>query len=240
MLYLLDPEQPDQGFPDPEQAETEPNGLLAVGGDLSPGRLVAAYRRGIFPWYSEGQPILWWSPDPRMVLYPNMLHISRSLRRTLRRSGYLVSFDRDFGSVIRGCAAPRQQETGTWILPEMAEAYSNLHARGIAHSVEVWRGEQLVGGLYGVALGGAFFGESMFSTASDASKVALVALCKLLEEEGYKLVDCQLYSDHLKRMGATETPRDLFLRELPSALLLEPLNRWPRELLPARALIHGD
>ncbi len=230
MLYLLDAEQPDQGFPDPQLAESEPNGLLAVGGDLSPTRLLAAYRRGIFPWYSAGQPILWWSPDPRMVLFPRRLHISRSLRRTLGRRRYEYSFDRDFSGVLEGCASPRSGTDGTWILPEMKAAYRKLHGLGFAHSVEIWQDEQLVGGLYGVALGGIFFGESMFSRASDASKVALAALCALLDEKGYSLIDCQMHSDHLVRMGAEELPRQEFLGWLNTSSGTFTDNNWPQHL----------
>lgn len=214
MLYLLDAEHPDQGFPDPQLAESEPNGLLAVGGDLSPTRLQAAYRQGIFPWYSVGQPILWWSPDPRMVLFPQRLHISRSLRRTLGREHYEYSFDQDFSGVIDGCAAPRSDADSTWILPEMRAAYLALHDLGFAHSVEVWQDDQLVGGLYGVALGRVFFGESMFSRASDGSKVALAALCARLNEQDYSMIDCQMHSDHLVRMGAEELTRADFLARL--------------------------
>jgi leucyl/phenylalanyl-tRNA--protein transferase len=217
MLFRLSP-RPAAPFPDPALAETEPNGLLAVGGDLSPDRLRNAYRAGVFPWYGEDQPILWWSPDPRLVLFPDRLHVSRSLRRTLRRDGFRVSLDRDFAAVIQACAAPRPAADGTWILPEMAQAYGRLHALGLAHSAECWRGGELVGGLYGVAIGRTFFGESMFSRATDASKVALVHLVRRLSAWGFALVDCQVYTPHLASLGAVEIPRAEFLRRLAEAV----------------------
>ncbi len=215
MIHLLDGTPPEQPFPDPQTAETDPDGLLAVGGDLSPARLINAYRRGIFPWYSAGQPILWWSPDPRMVLFPERLHVSRSLRRTLRRGEYQITFDRDFGAVIRACAeVPRPGQEGTWITPEMMEAYETLHRLGLAHSVEAWYRGELAGGLYGVALGRIFFGESMFSTRSDASKVAFVHLVRSLQAAGSPLIDCQVHTDHLASLGAAPLPRARFLELL--------------------------
>lgn len=217
MLFQLAP-RPTAPFPDPALAETEPNGLLAVGGDLSPQRLRSAYRLGIFPWYGAGQPILWWSPDPRLVLFPDRLRISRSLRKTLRRGAFTVSLDRDFGAVIRACAAPRPDADGTWILPEIARAYERLHALGLAHSAEAWQGDELVGGLYGVAMGRVFFGESMFTRASDASKVALVHLVRSLAGWGYVLIDCQVYTPHLASLGAVEIPRAEFQRRLAEAV----------------------
>ena len=217
MLFQL-ASRPTAPFPDPALAETEPNGLLAVGGDLSPQRLRSAYRLGIFPWYGAGQPILWWSPDPRLVLFPDRLRISRSLRKTLRRGAFTVSLDRNFGAVIRACAAPRPDADGTWILPQIARAYERLHALGLAHSAEAWQGDELVGGLYGVAMGGVFFGESMFSRASDASKVALVHLVRSLAGWGYVLIDCQVYTPHLASLGAVEIPRAEFQRRLAEAV----------------------
>ncbi|HHH13116.1 MAG TPA: leucyl/phenylalanyl-tRNA--protein transferase [Thiolapillus brandeum] len=214
MIHLLDGSPPDLPFPDPATAETEPDGLLAVGGDLSPARLVNAYRQGIFPWYSAGQPILWWSPDPRMVLFPERLHVSRSLRRTLRRGTFEVTFDRDFGAVIRACAAPREGQGGTWITPEMIDAYETLHRLGLAHSVEAWHRGELAGGLYGVALGRLFFGESMFSAVSDASKVAFVQLVRTLQALGCPMIDCQVHTDHLESLGAELVPRRHFLQLL--------------------------
>ncbi len=205
-------------FPPPELAEE--SGLLAVGGDLSPQRLLAAYAAGIFPWFSEGQPLLWWSPDPRLVLYPERLHRSRSLQKTLRRQRFTVTFDTAFAQVIHACATV-QRGSGTWITHGMQRAYQRLHALGYAHSVECWSTSEspsLVGGLYGVALGGCFFGESMFSHVPDASKVALVALVDRLQTAGCRLIDCQMSTDHLLSLGACEIPRREFLRQLHLAL----------------------
>lgn len=199
-------------FPPAEQALPNPNGLLAVGGDLSVERLLIAYRQGIFPWYEEGQPLLWWSPDPRTVLAPGSIHASRSMRRFLRRSELRVSFDQAFAEVIAACAAPREYTDATWITPDMQQAYINLHQLGHAHSVEVWEGDQLVGGLYGVALGRMFFGESMFSRRSNASKTALLALGAVLRRLGCELIDCQMPTEHLSSMGAREVPRVEFIR----------------------------
>lgn len=213
MLFLLDAEHHYQ-FPDPELAETEPNGLLAVGGDLRPERLLNAYRRGIFPWYSADQPILWWSPDPRTVLYPERLHLSRSLRKRLRHSGLEIAFDRDFAGVIDACAAPRAKQPGTWITTDMRRAYLRLHGLGYAHSVEVREGDALVGGLYGVAIGRVFFGESMFSRVDDGSKFALAGLVHCLREWGFRLIDCQVHTDHLISLGAEEITRREFGRLL--------------------------
>lgn len=236
MLYLLDPDDPGQGFPDPERAERDPDGLLAIGGDLSPTRLLDAYRNGIFPWYSGDQPILWWSPDPRTVLYPDRVLVSRSLRRSLRRAGFEVSFDLAFDDVIRACAGPRRDADGTWITTEMTRAYRQLHLLGHAHSVEVWQGGVLAGGLYGVAIGKAFFGESMFSTVRDASKIALVALCRRLVDRGYLVIDCQVRTDHLLRLGAEEMPRRDFLSLVRRACALPDHHSWPRERRPASEL----
>lgn len=197
-------------FPPLEQALREPDGLLAAGGDLSPERLLAAYRHGCFPWFSAGQPILWWSPDPRMVLFPGELHVSRSLRRTLRRGDFTISFDRDFAAVIRACAGPRRHADGTWITPAMQQAYLELHRRGIAHSVEAWQNGELVGGLYGLALGRVFFGESMFSRRDDASKAAFVTLVERLRDAGFALIDCQMHTAHLARFGARAIAREQF------------------------------
>lgn len=210
MLYSLDDTDPAAPFPDPADAEQDPDGLLAVGGDLTPARLLNAYRRGIFPWFGEQDPILWWSPDPRMVLFPDRLKISRSLGKTLRRKKFTVSFDLAFSQVIQACAAPRKDEPGTWISDEMIQAYEQLHRRGVAHSAEAWNGDELVGGLYGIALGRVFFGESMFSKATDASKVAFVSLVKRLQQSGYELIDCQVYTQHLESLGAELIPRRAF------------------------------
>jgi len=202
-------------FPDVELALTEPDGLLAVGGDLSCERLTTAYKNGIFPWYSEGQPILWWSPDPRMVLRPNEIKVSRSLAKTIRKKNFTVTLDQNFKDVISACSKPRlekgAEQSETWILDEMIEAYVNLHEAGFAHSVECWLEDKLVGGLYGVAIGNVFFGESMFSKVSDASKIAFVFLSNQLEKWGYELIDCQVYTSHLESLGAYMMPRDQFI-----------------------------
>lgn len=236
MLYLLDGSPADTPFPDPSHAEADPNGLLAVGGDLSPRRLLQAYRAGVFPWYSDDQPILWWSPDPRMVLFPGELHVSRSLRKTLRRGCFEVSVDHAFGQVIRACAGPRRDGDGTWLLPEMIDAYQTLHELALAHSVEVWQDGELVGGTYGVALGRAFFGESMFSHRTDASKVALVQLVELLRTAAFVFIDCQVYTGHLERLGAREIPRQDFLALLHQALREPPLKDWALPARPASIL----
>jgi leucyl/phenylalanyl-tRNA--protein transferase len=210
----------DYRFPPVEFAS--PEGLLAVGGDLRVERLLEGYRHGIFPWYNEGQPILWWSPDPRAVLFPKKLGISRSLRKTLRREVFDVTFDTRFRDVMQACAEPREQHPrgGTWITAEMTEAYVRLHERGYAHSVETWQDGELVGGLYGVALGGIFFGESMFSRRSDASKVALAWLTRHLDAWNFLLIDCQLPTPHLASLGAEELRRNVFLDHLDAALKL--------------------
>jgi leucyl/phenylalanyl-tRNA--protein transferase len=204
----------DDPFPPLSRAAREPNGLLAAGADLSSARLVEAYGQGIFPWFSEGQPILWWSPDPRMVLFPGALKVSRSLGRTLRKEPFELRADSAFGRVMEACAAPRAGQDGTWITDAMREAYGELHRQGIAHSVEAWRDGELVGGLYGIALGRAFFGESMFSRVPDASKVALVALARSLEAWGFGMIDCQMKTAHLASLGAHEIPRAEFARRL--------------------------
>jgi leucyl/phenylalanyl-tRNA--protein transferase len=204
----------DSDFPPLERALRRPNGLLAAGGDLSAARLIAAYRRGIFPWYSEGEPILWWSPDPRMVLFPAELKITRSLAKTLRRQRFEVTADAAFERVIEGCSAPRAGQPGTWITAEMKRAYCRLHALGIAHSVESWQDGELVGGLYGVAIGRAFFGESMFARVSDASKAALARLVPQLERWGFGMIDCQMRTALLASFGAREIPRREFARRL--------------------------
>jgi len=201
-------------FPEVERALAEPNGLLAAGADLSLPRLLEAYRNGIFPWFGRDQPILWWSPDPRMVLFPAELKVSRSLARTLRNAHFEVRADTAFDAVIEGCRQPRRGESGTWITEEMTEAYGTMHRAGFAHSVETWLDDKLVGGLYGVALGRAFFGESMFARVSDASKVALVALARQLQHWEFGLIDCQMNTAHLASMGAREIPRAEFTRRL--------------------------
>lgn len=203
-------QNPSDSFPPIEQALDEPNGLLAAGGDLSTERLISAYRAGIFPWYSPGEPILWWSPDPRCVLIPDQMHISRSMRKRLKKKDYTVIFNRNFAQVIDACSAPRRGEDGTWITDEMKDAYCNLHKKGLAHSVEVYIDDELVGGLYGLAIGKLFFGESMFSKVKDASKIAFIKMVEQLEKWGYALVDCQVSNDHLFSLGATEINRREF------------------------------
>jgi leucyl/phenylalanyl-tRNA---protein transferase len=212
--YWIDSNDPEIAFPDVELALRDPDGLLALGGDLSIPRLLHAYRLGIFPWFGPRQPILWWSPDPRLVLYPRDLHISRSLAKTLRRGRFHVTLDRDFKAVIEQCGAPRQGQTGTWITPEMQAAYIDLHTAGYAHSVECWLGGELAGGLYGVAIGRIFFGESMFARVTDASKVAFVRLVRQLQRQEFRLIDCQVHTPHLASLGAISIPRREFVRIL--------------------------
>jgi leucyl/phenylalanyl-tRNA---protein transferase len=204
-------------FPPPQLAGK--TGLLAVGGDLSEERLLLAYSLGIFPWYSEDEPILWWSPDPRFVLYPGEIRISKSLEKVIKRGVFDVTFDAAFGQVIKLCAlAGRRESEGTWIVPDMVDSYSKLHESGYAHSVEAWKDGALAGGLYGVSLGRCFFGESMFTLENNASKVAFACLVQYLEENSFGLIDCQVSTGHLRRFGAREIPRSLFLKELRKAL----------------------
>ncbi len=238
-LTLLRPEDPPETFPDPAQALDSPNGLLALGGDLSPERLLAAYRRGIFPWYEDGQPIMWWSPDPRAVLLPGKLHVSRSLRRTLCSGRYTVSANQNFAGVINACAGTRALQ-GTWITAEMRAAYLQLHELGHAHSIETWLGDQLVGGLYGLAIGRVFFGESMFSTESDASKVALAALMHQLAGRGFGLLDCQIETGHLNSLGSQLMDRAEFVSAV-SSLTASPLQEsgWRFGPGPTRSLVPG-
>jgi leucyl/phenylalanyl-tRNA--protein transferase len=214
-LTLLDPYAPHEAFPPTELAWGSPNGLLAMGGDLSPIRLINAYRAGIFPWFNQGEPIYWWSPDPRAVLYPHKIKISRSLKKTLRNKGYQLYFDRDFSAVVKACAAPRSTQSGTWITDEMLNAYQHLHKLGVAHSVEVYNAEDhLVGGLYGIASNGVFSGESMFSRESNTSKVALVTLAHYLQKWGFTVIDCQIESAHLTSMGAENIRRSDYIKVL--------------------------
>ena len=209
MIPWLDGDKP---FPPVHRALEEPNGLLAAGGELSVERLLEAYRHGIFPWYSDGQPVLWWSPDPRMVLAPRELAISRSLRKRLRNGVYEIRIDTCFADVMRACAEPREGQAGTWITDEMAQAYAELHRGGYAHSVETWIEGELAGGLYGVSIGRMFYGESMFSRASDASKIALAHLARQLERWEFGLIDCQMATPHLASLGAHEIARKDFVR----------------------------
>jgi len=225
---------PDSPFPPLARALRRPNGLLCAGGDLSPQRLLTAYRQGIFPWYSEGEPILWWSPDPRQVLFTDELHISRSLRRQLNKRAFYIRYNTAFRQVILGCAAPRRGQAGTWITDEMIEAYCALHALGYAHSVEAWQGGQLVGGLYGLLIGRVFFGESMFSRVDNASKVALVHLVARLRQMGVPLIDCQQETAHTASLGARPIPRRAFLSLLRQLVDQPPLAPFvpSAEVLP--------
>ncbi len=213
-------------FPPINKALREPNGLLAAGGDLSAARLVAAYRHGCFPWYQDGQPLLWWSPDPRTVLLPDNLHISRSLSKTLRNDQFSVTFDHNFAEVIHACSEPRKDEGGTWITSEMQAAYFELHTQGYAHSVEVWHQDKLVGGLYGIAIGQLFFGESMFSRMSNASKVGFVTLVSALKAAGFVLIDCQMPTEHLLSLGAGSISREIFSEYLASHLDAPTRMQW--------------
>lgn len=217
-------------FPPPEEAA--PDGLLAIGGDLSSERLLLAYKLGIFPWYNDGQPILWWSPDPRLILEPQEFHISRRLRQIINKGVLKVTFDKAFESVIRACASvPRRGQDGTWITPDMEKAYIRLHEEGFAHSVESWLGGQLVGGIYGVSLGRCFFGESMFSYKSNASKVALAALVERLKAWDFHLLDAQVTTRHLLSLGAQEIPRSMFLKRLKEALRFPTQKgKWPDKI----------
>jgi leucyl/phenylalanyl-tRNA--protein transferase len=212
-IPFLDPQMPDD-FPSVENALRDPDGLLAAGGDLRPDRLLAAYRRGIFPWYSEGQPVLWWSPDPRTVFATDRMHVPRRLARWLRGCDWRVRADTAFETVMRACAAPRARQRGTWIDEDMLAAYSGLHALGHAHSIEAWNGDTLAGGIYGVAVGRMFFGESMFSAMENGSKVALLALACALRSWHYPLLDAQIASPHLFTLGAFEIGRGEFVREV--------------------------
>ena len=239
-IAWLDPFDSTSAFPAVEEALNDPEGLLAVGGDLSSERLLLAYREGIFPWYEEGQPILWWSPNPRTVLYPERLKISRSLGKTLRNKPWTISFDQAFDRTVAACAEPRAKSHGTWITQEMCTAYCRLHNEGYAHSVEVWDDhENLIGGLYGVAIGRLFSGESMFSRKPDASKVALVFLARHLQAWGYPLIDCQLSSPHLDSLGAQSIARSQYIQQL---------KRWcpmvgqpsPWEVDPTLEIVNGS
>jgi len=213
-LLGSDPESP---FPPTDTALDHPPGLLAVGGDLSPARLINAYRQGIFPWYSEEQPILWWSPAPRCVIYPDSVHVSRRLRRRYNQGNFTLTTDQAFDEIIEACSKPRPNQEGTWITSEMKSAYVRLYEMGVAHSVEIHIDNQLAGGIYGLALGRVFFGESMFSKREDASKITLVALCRQLHQWGFTLLDCQISNSHLLSMGAKEISREAFEKYLPTA-----------------------
>ena len=226
MLTWLERDDP---FPPVETALKNPNGLLCAGADLSTGRLLDAYRHGIFPWYSGDEPILWWSPDPRMVLRCDELKVSRSLAKSIRNKGFELKIDSAFSKVTRACAEPRKGEAGTWLGKDMQAAYLALHRAGHAHSFETWQGDALVGGLYGIAIGRMFYGESMFSRATDASKVALVGLVETLRERGFPLIDCQQKTPLLASLGAREIPRRQFLRRVAALVNYpEPSGKWTR------------
>ena len=220
------------GFPPVDRALRDPDGLLAIGGDLATATLLDAYQRGIFPWYSSGQPILWWSPNPRCVLELDNLKISRSLRKTLRKDIYQVSFNHCFDQVIQACAGPRRGNRETWLTPEMTAAYQQLHQQGHAISIETWRDNELAGGLYGIAIGRVFFGESMFSIHPDASKVALVCLVRELQQKNFRIIDCQVHSRHLQSLGATPMQRDLFVNLLNHYCAPPVTYDWPVERVP--------
>ena len=232
MPYLL---TNDLAFPNPRNAWHDPQGLIAVGGDLSPARLKLAYQMGIFPWYSEHDPILWWSPDPRTVLYLDELKVSRSLNKSIRNKGYVAYLNRDFEMVIQLCAQLRSNEQGTWITQEMLDAYMTMHQLGMAHCVSVYQNNTLVGGLYGPSLGKFFFGESMFSKASDASKVALYYLVEYLKQQEFIMIDCQMPNDHLSSLGCREIPRNEFLDILQQDVYHEQRNIWQPKLLSVSA-----
>ena len=223
-LPFIPPEDKTFRFPNVERSLIEPNGLLAFGGDLSSARLLSAYRSGIFPWFSDDQPILWWSPDPRMVLFPDELHISRSLNKALKKTELMFSYDNAFDRVIEACSQPREKQKETWITFEMKQAYHQLHRQGYAHSFEVWDNDKLVGGLYGVAIGQVFFGESMFSHQTNASKIAFVLGVNLLISWGYQLIDCQVETEYLESFGAKNISRREFINYLTQLTNKSPLE----------------
>lgn len=238
-LHWLDPRDPDQNFPPSHLAMRDPNGLLAIGGDLSVARMLRAYSQGIFPWYNPDEPILWWCPDPRAVLRPDQLKVSRSLSKSIARKDYAVTLDRVFPDVLNACAGARAKSRGTWLGPDMQHAYCELHEQGHSHSVEVWRDGELIGGLYGVSVGRVFFGESMFSHANDASKIALYYLCEQLKQWSYELIDCQISSAHLTTLGAAEISRRSFLELLAPAVRLQGQDgRWQFDLDVPRSSTH--
>ncbi len=223
-IHWLD--QNTGAFPHYQCALEEPSGLLAAGGDLSPERLISAYSLGIFPWYNPGEPILWWTPDPRSVIYPKQFKANRSLRKAIKKSGFKITIDTCFDRVIEHCAQPRRDDEGTWINPDINAAYNQLHQMGIAHSIETWHEGKLVGGLYGLAIGKAFFGESMFSRKDNASKVAFAHLCEQLTLWDFDLIDCQVHNTYLESLGAIEIPRVEFLAQLKQAILKDHHREW--------------
>ena len=228
MIPWLDPNSTD--FPPISEALDDPNGLLAAGGDLSALRLVSAYRQGIFPWFNPGEPILWWSPDPRCTLRPEKIHISKSLRKAIRKTDFTITFDQAFDEVIAACAAPRAYSDETWITRQMQNAYGELHYRGYAHSVELWQDGELSGGLYGIAIGKLFFGESMFSRRTNASKIAFACFARQLEKWGYALIDCQIENDHLTSLGAETISRKRFQQYLSDYLTVSAGHSWQFEI----------
>ncbi|MES2488758.1 MAG: leucyl/phenylalanyl-tRNA--protein transferase [Pseudomonadota bacterium] len=236
-LHWLDPRDPDQHFPPSHLAMRDPNGLLAIGGDLSITRMLRAYSQGIFPWYNPDEPILWWCPDPRAVLQPDQMKVSRSLGKSIARKDYAITFDRVFSDVLDACAGARAKSRGTWLGSDMQQAYCDLHEQGHSHSIEIWRKGQLIGGLYGVSVGRVFFGESMFSRANDASKIALYYLCEQLKQWSYELIDCQISSAHLASLGAQEISRGAFLELLAPAVQRSGRSgRWQFDIdVPASA-----
>jgi leucyl/phenylalanyl-tRNA--protein transferase len=239
IVWLSERDSPD-AFPPVERALREPDGLLAAGGDLSPARLLAAYRRGIFPWYSYGQPILWWCPDPRAVLFPQDFRTTRSLAKSMRNKGMTTRIDTAFDAVIAACGSEKIRPDGTWLSPEMQAAYVRLHRLGHAHSVETWMADRLVGGLYGVSIGGVFFGESMFSFETDASKIALRRLCDHLKDRGFHMIDCQMATPHLQSLGARLLPRTQFIQLLASHACSDPsAQRWGDPILPEQQATHA-
>ncbi|MAZ87901.1 MAG: leucyl/phenylalanyl-tRNA--protein transferase [Cellvibrionaceae bacterium] len=228
-LAWLEPDSLD--FPPTDTALEDPNGLLAAGTTLSCEQLIAAYQQGIFPWFEDGQPVLWWSPSPRLVLLPEELHISKSMKKLLKKSEFEVTTDLAFDEVIHHCAAPRPDQQGTWITEEISEAYQEMHARGLAHSVEVWQNDELVGGLYGIAMGQIFFGESMFALTANASKYGFIYLIRALKQLNYKLIDCQVHTNHLASLGAKEIPRHDFENYLLNFIKEGSLTaEWPKDL----------
>jgi leucyl/phenylalanyl-tRNA---protein transferase len=235
MIPFLGPADP---FPPVDQALENPDGLLAAGGSLTTRRLIDAYSRGIFPWFNEGDPILWWSPDPRTVLRPANVHVSHSLRKRLRKEDFLITIDRAFARVLAGCAAPRVDESGTWLSAAMRRAYGALHAAGLAHSIEVWMDGELAGGIYGVAIGRMFFGESMFARRTDASKIAMVRLAAQLDRWQFPMIDCQLETQHLMSLGAEHMTRRRFVAEV-EALVNEEPPAWELDADLAGAVSHA-
>lgn len=224
MLPWLNPDDP---FPAAERAMREPNGLLCAGLDLSPERILAAYRQGIFPWFNHGEPVLWWSPNPRMVLVPDEFKLSRSLRQRMKKGGYEIRVDTSFEQVMTACGESRKGQSGTWIGPAMMDAYTSLHEMGYAHSIETWMDGELAGGLYGLAIGRMFYGESMFARRTDASKMALAHLCRQLDLWGFELIDCQMETAHLASLGAKQVSREVFIQEMKRLIKLPPMaNPW--------------